>query len=113
MNVIFKELPNDNFTYMGLTADIVKSVIINDVPVGIVYLSKTTDERIYIEWIELLSVFRSKHLLRPIMYMLSKEYGTLYFESQEDLVKKYKAIHAENYDYDEDREMYLWKYSIT
>ena len=54
MKIEFKELPNNNLTYMGITSDIVKSIIIDDIPVGIVYLSDVMDEGLYMEYIEFL-----------------------------------------------------------
>ncbi len=112
MKIEFKELPNNDMTYMGITSDMVKSIIIDDIPVGIVYLSEGNEPNTaYIEWIEFLSVFRSKHLLRPVMDQLSKNFGVLIFESEEDLVKKYEAIGAIINGYDDDREMFLWQYS--
>ena len=114
MKIEFKDLRNDRFTYMGISADMVKSIVADDVPVGIVYLSEGMDENTaYIEWIEFLDVFQSKHLLRPVMESLSGSFGKLVFESQEDLCKKYKAIGAKETDYDEEREMYSWEYKVS
>ena len=113
MKIEFKDLPNNDMTYMGITSDMVKSVIIDDVTVGIVYLTESSEPNtIYIEWLEFLSVFRSKHLLRPVMDQLTKDFGVLNFESQDDLVKKYKAIGAIEGSYDEDTEMHSWQYAI-
>ena len=111
MKVEFKELPNNNMTYMGLSCNMVKSIVIDEIPVGIVYLSELEKENsIYIEWIEFLNVFQHKHLLRPVMKKLSSEYGKLIFESQEELYKKYNAIGARHTDTDDGREMLLWEY---
>ena len=44
MKVEFKELPNNDFTYMGISTDIVKAIIVDDIPVGIVYLSDVMDD---------------------------------------------------------------------
>ena len=111
MKIDFKNLPNNEMTYMGITSDIVKSIYVDDIPVGVVYLSEMNAENsIYVEYIEFLSVFQCKHLLRPVLKALSSEYGTLEFESQPDLYKKYEAAGAIHTDYDEDREMYYWKY---
>ena len=111
MTIKFNELPNNDFTYMGISSDIVKSIVINDIPVGIVYLSDVMDDGIYVEWIEFLKVFQLKHLLRPVMQALFKEYGTLYFESCDDLLKKYDAIGAVRGAYDEDSEMTSYVYN--
>ena len=105
MKIEFKELPNNSFTDMGISSDIVKSIVVNDIPVGIVYLSDVMDDGMYIEWIEFLSVFRGKHLLRSVMGELYKLYGKLYFESCDELLKKYRAIGAIEGTRDEDREM--------
>ncbi len=110
MKIGFYELPNNDFTDMGISSDIVKSIIIDDIPVGIVYLSDVMDDGIYIEWIEFLSVFHGKHILRPVMNALYKEYGTLYFESCNELIKKYDALGAIKGEYDEDREMTSYFY---
>ena len=105
MKIEFKELPNNSFTAMGISSDIIKSIVVNDIPVGIVYLSDVMDEGIYIEWIEFLTVFQGKHLLRPVMNELYKHYGKLYFESCDDLLEKYRAVGAKEGTRDEDREM--------
>ena len=111
MNIKFVTLPNDDFTYMGITSDIVKSIIADDIPIGIVYLSDVMDEGIYMEYIEFLSVFTSKKLLRPVMKALYEEYGKVYFESGDELVKKYVAIGATKGDRDDDREMTSFTYA--
>ncbi len=111
MKIEFKELPNNNFTYMGITSDIVKSIIVDGIPVGIVYLSDVIDEGIYMEYIEFLSVFTSKKLLRPVMKALFDEYGKVYFESGDELIKKYVAIGAVKGERDEDREMTSFVYA--
>ncbi len=114
MIIEFKDLPNNDMTYMGITTDMVKSIICNDVPVGIVYLSEMNEvDTIYIEYIEFFSAIRGKHLLRLVMEALSMEFGTLVFESQEELCAKYKAVGAEMGEYDRDREMYSWKYRLN
>jgi len=111
MTVEFINLPVDDMTYMGITSDSVKSVVVDNIPVGVIYLSEGyEDNTIYVEYLELLTVYRGKHLLRPIFTKLSEEYGTLIFEAEDDLTKKYKAIGAIQGSYDEDREMYSWQY---
>nr|WP_297765858.1 hypothetical protein [uncultured Butyrivibrio sp.] len=110
MKIELKELPNNDFTYMGISSDIVKSIIVDNIPVGIVYLSDVMDDGIYMEWIEFLEVFQRKHLLRPVMHALFEEYGALYFESCDELKKKYDAIGAVEGEYDEDREMTSYSY---
>ncbi len=113
MDIKFSSLPNNDFTYMGITADIVEAIAVDNIPVGIVYLSemdKPDEKCVYIEYIEFLSVFRGKHLLRPILAKLSEKYGNLYFECEEDLVKKYFAVGAKQTGCDEDREMYQFIY---
>lgn len=85
MKIEFKELPNNSFTDksftdMGIASDIVKSIVVNDIPVGVVLLSDVTGERIYIEWIEFLSIFQGNRLIRPVIDELEKLYGkTIYF----------------------------------
>ena len=111
MKIEFKELPNNSFTDMGISSDIVMSIIIDDIPVGIVYLSDVMDEGIFIEWLEILDAFHGKRLLRPIMKTLYSKYGKLYFESPSDLVKKYEHIGANRGEYDEDREMTSFVYA--
>lgn len=110
VKVELKELPNNDFTYMGISSDIVRSIMVNGIPVGIVYLSDVMDDGIYIEWMEFLEVFRNKHLLRPVMKALFEEYGTIYFESCDDLKKKYDTIGAVKGEYDRDREMTSYSY---
>ena len=111
MNIEFKELPNNSFTRMGISSDIVKSIIIDNITVGIVYLSDVMDEGIYIEWFEFLDAFQGKKLLRPVLNSLYAEYGKLYFEACDDLVKKYDHIGAIKGEHDEDREMTSYVYA--
>lgn len=113
MDIRFSPLPNNDFTYMGITADIVEAIAVDDITVGIVYLSemsKESEKCVYVEWLEILSIFRGKHLLRKILKKLSDKYGKIYFESDEELIRKYKAVGAVQTDYDEERDMYQFEY---
>lgn len=111
MKVEFNELPNNSFTYMGISSDIIMSVVIDNIPIGIVYLSDVMDEGIYIEWLEIFDAFHGKKLLRPIMVALYSKYGKLYFEAPEDLIEKYEHIGAQKGIYDEDSEMTTFVYA--
>ena len=85
MKIEFKELPNNSFTdycftEMGIASDVVKSIVVNDIPVGVVCLSDVTGERIYIERIDFLPAFLGNRFLRPVMDELEKFYGKrIYF----------------------------------
>ena len=62
---------------------------------------------------EVFDAFRGKKLLRLIMEKLTEECGTLYFEADEDLVKKYKAIGAVDYGKNEVTEQTQFYYGLT
>ncbi len=110
----FKQIPeeeNRNVLYMGINFDRVYSILANDVPIGIVYVSDMNSQNtIYIEWLELLSVFRSKGFLRRIMTELSNQFGKLVFTSDESLEKKYDAIGAKRIYRDEVNEHQAYEY---
>ncbi len=111
----FREMPDNDMTYMGLISDKIVSVIVDDIPIGIAYLSEGISKgyernTAYIEWIEFLYAFRSKHMLKPVMDKLCAEYGELIFESSNELHTKYKAIGAIETGYDKVREMHSWRY---
>ena len=85
----FKQIPEEDterVLEMGISYDRAYSIYANDIPIGIVYISDmATENSIYVEWLELLTVFRGKGFLRFIMTELSKMFGKLIFPSLLDI----------------------------
>jgi hypothetical protein len=121
--ISLSKLPVNDFTYMGISSEHVYQIHAHDaeinpswlVAVGVAYLNDMADKEnsSYLEWVEVFDAFRGKKLLRPIMEKLTEECGTLYFEADEDLVKKYKAIGAVEYGKNEFTEQTQFYYGLT
>lgn len=79
----------------GFSFDQVYSIINNyNVPIGVIFLSEINENEIYIEWLEILTVFRQKGYLRKIFAALTNAYPntTIRLECTEELLKKYIRI---------------------
>lgn len=61
--------------------------------IGLIYISDT-DDGIFIEWLEIMQVFRGQHYLRKIFEELRTKfrYKTITFECNDKLLFKYKSI---------------------
>ena len=61
--------------------------------IGLIYISDT-DDGIFVEWLEIMQVFRGQHYLRKIFEELRKKfrYKTITFECSDELLFKYKGI---------------------
>ena len=105
--VNFKKIPYDPDdetadNYIGISADDCFEIEVDEKVIGILYLSynryfpdENDPRKTYIEWIEFFSVYRNKHLLKPVMKVLVRKYGDVYFESSKDTTKKYDRIGCE------------------
>lgn len=84
----------------------------NNVPVGVVFLSTMPfADEIYVEWVELLTVFQGKGYLRYIFSALKEVYeGGLQFQCGEHLLKKYLAIGCTNHGISDITENYMMSY---
>lgn len=66
-----KVLGSSNLFYTGISYDNCYFIIVNDVSVGILYVSEISDVEktsLYIEWIELLAPFRGKGIKENVNY---------------------------------------------
>ena len=103
MKITFKEIPytgdEDSFNFCDVGADRQFEIIVDDTyTVGCVYISENYEAangrefKTYINWIEFFIIYQGKSLLRPVMTALSKMFGDLYFETDEENEQKYRRI---------------------
>lgn len=88
-------IEGDGHVYqMGISFDHVFQIINeNNVPIGLVYISEIDDKHLYIEWIEILSVFRGRSYLRRTFEKLKEQFGKIIqFECSDELLRKYIGI---------------------
>lgn len=66
----------------------------NNVPIGLIYLSFLDNDGVYIEWVEILTVFRGRGYLRKLFRELTTQYEgkVICLECGEKLLKKYLGI---------------------
>ena len=85
----------------------------NDVPIGVIFLSIINENEIYIEWLEILTVFRQKGYLRQIFAALTNTYPNtkIRLECTEELLKKYLGIGCISEGIDECTENYILIYN--
>lgn len=106
-----KVLGNRDLFYTGISYDNCYFIIVNDVTVGIVYVSVEKNS-LYIEWIELLAPFRGKGILRQVFKGLVECYNvsTIRLESEEKYFKKYLSVGCEVMGMDENTGLGIFEY---
>lgn len=106
-----KVLGNSDLFYTGISYDNCYFIIVNDVTVGIVYVSVEKNS-LYIEWIELLAPFRGKGILRQVFKGLVECYNvsTIRLESEEKYFKKYLSVGCEVMGMDENTGLGIFEY---
>ena len=84
----------------------------NNVPIGIIYVSQLPfGDEIYIEWVEILSVFRGMGYLRHILNAVKETLQTnIQFQCDEKLRKKYLSIGCIEHGISECTENYIMSY---
>ena len=88
----------------------------NAFTIGHVYVSRdeyTADDKycpVYLNWIEFLSIFRYKGLLRPTLDALVTQFGEVFFESSDENKRKYEHMKCTNHGKDTVTEMTLFSY---
>lgn len=84
----------------------------NRVPIGLIYLSDLTDGSIYIEWLEILTVFRGMGYLRKLLQELKKicQDKVIRLSCTDDLLKKYLGVGCVDCGIDEFTENHLLSY---
>ena len=83
-----KVLGNSDLFYTGISYDNCYFIIVNDITVGIVYVSVEKNS-LYIEWIELLAPFRGKGILKQVFKALVECFSvsTIRLESEKNILK--------------------------
>lgn len=106
-----KVLGNSDLFYTGISYDNCYFIIVNDVTVGIVYVSVEKNS-LYIEWIELLAPSRGKGILRQVFKGLVECYNvsTIRLESEEKYFKKYLSVGCEYMGMDENTGLGIFEY---
>ena len=109
-------LGKSDLFYTGVSYDHCCFIIVNDVTVGIVYLSDISDKKkksLYIEWIEILAPFRGKGILRQVFKGLAQYGQTDYIslESEENYVPKYINIGCKHIGTDDITGLEILEYS--
>lgn len=110
-----KVLGNSNLFYTGISYDNCYFIIVNDVTVGILYVSEISDVEktsLYIEWIELLAPFRGKGILKQVFKGLVEcsSVSTIHLESEEKYFKKYLSVGCEYMGMDENTGLGIFEY---
>ena len=120
--ITLKEIPvnrddYDDFTYSDVGGDRCFEIIGDGkATLGHVFVTENTETpngvpcKTYIDWLELLSLYRGKRLLRQVMKSLSNKFGVLYFESVPGANFKYRKIGAESLGMDEITEREIFRY---
>ena len=110
-----KVLGNSNLFHTGISYDNCYFIIVNDVTVGILYVSEISDVEktsLYIEWIELLAPFRGKGILKQVFKGLVEcsSVSTIHLESEEKYFKKYLSVGCEYMGTDENTGLGIFEY---
>lgn len=66
---------------------------------------------VWLTWIEFLTIFRNKHLLKPVLDVIYDKFGEFYFESAMMINAKYHRVGAISCGMDEITELEIFKYS--
>lgn len=108
-------LGSSNLFYTGISYDNCYFIIVNDVTVGILYVSEISDVEktsLYIEWIELLAPFRGKGILKQVFKGLVEcsSASTIRLESEEKYFKKYLSVGCEYMGTDENTGLGIFEY---
>lgn len=67
----------------------------NNLVVGVMQISELSKTTAYIEWIEILGIFRGRGYLRKVFRELNKLWKEIRFECSDELLPKYIAIGSE------------------
>ena len=121
-SITLKEIPYvcgdyDALNYCDVGADRNFEIIADDIyTIGHVYISEKTETAngisgsTYINWIEFLSIFNNKKLLRPTLEALSEMFGELYLEASDKLVAKYESTGCKKIGLDDLTGLTVFKY---
>lgn len=98
---------------MSLSFDHVYQILNEDnIPIGLIYLSDMEGQKVYIEWLEILTVFRGRGYLRKLFRELREiVHGKeIHFECGEELLRKYLSIGCTEHGISDCTENYRMRY---
>lgn len=83
----------------------------NQTPIGVIFLSDTMDNQLYIEWLEILIVFHGNGYLRAVFAELATLFGKeIRFECSEELRMKYTAVGCKEHGISDCTDLYCMTY---
>ena len=122
MKVILREVRYDwedeeALNHCDVGADMNFELVADDTyTFGHIYISKDTETAdgtpcpVYINWVEFLSIFQYKHLLRNTLNAVYDMFGEFYLEANEENAEKYRHLGAVSQGFDEITELEKFKY---
>ncbi len=124
-SISLKEIPynwedEDSINWVGMGTERCFEIILNETyTIGLLFISEDTETasglpcKTYVTWLEFVSIYRKKHLLKPTMNAIYNMFGEFHFESSEDHQKKYHHIGATSLGIDDLTENEIFKYSAA
>ena len=122
MSVSLKEIRVDrtdegSLTYCNVGGDRCFEIIVDEtVTIGHIFITEDTELAncmrcpTYINWLEFLTIYQGKGLLRPVMDVIAERFGIVYFESSDGNKIKYRRIGAKSLGVDEITELEIFSY---
>lgn len=121
-NITLKEMPynweeEEAICHCDVGGSRLFEIIVDGYTIGHVYIEQNelmpTGQLVpcYINWIEFLSIFHSRHLLRPVIHELYRMFGELWLEASDKNAPKYAKIGCINKGVDELTENVIFMYS--
>lgn len=96
-----------NLFYTGVPYDSVYSIHFNGITVGIVYISFVEQSSLFVNWIEIMTPFRSKGILRHVFDLLKLfNVSSIKLSCESKYLSKYKSLGFKEIDYDAITELY-------
>lgn len=90
-----------NLFFTGFPYDLVYSIHFNDVTVGIIYISFLEQSSLFINWIEFMSPFRHKGILRYVSDALKLlNVSSIRLACESKYLPRYKSLGFTEIDYD-------------
>lgn len=96
-----------NLFYTGVPYDSVYSIHFNGITVGIIYISFVEQSSLFVNWIEIMTPFRSKGILRHVFDLLKLfNVSSIKLSCESKYLSKYKSLGFKETDYDAITELY-------
>ena len=114
INYAYKDAIADDLFYTGIPYDFVFDIQFNSVHVGILYVSQMQEGALFINWVEIMTPFRGKGILRHVFSLLTSGFKTneIDLECEEKYLEKYKKLGFTVLSFDNFSEMYRLCLSI-